>query len=311
MMKTLATLLIVFSCGLSAQIIQGGAGGAAGAAGQGVPTGGTANQALTKIDSTNYNTQWSTLTGTGTVTASGTPLIHQLPVWTTATDAKGIAVGATDKPLVGVTGADPVFSKVTLTNPATTATLTLVDNKTLTVNNTLTLAGTDSTTMTFPTTSATLARTDAANTFTGVQTMTSPVLTTPALGTPSAVVLTNATGLPAAQVPAPNIPTPGTTITLLAPRGVAICTGTCTVTLPAPVAGYEFCIVNDDNVATAITLAALGSSAMYENTARTAYGTAATGTLVATAAAANKICLIARDSTHYLTLSSNGTWTAN
>jgi len=50
--------------------------------------------------------------------------------------------------------------------------------KKLTVNNTLTLAGTDGTTMTFPTTSATIARTDAANTFTGVQTMTSPATTT-------------------------------------------------------------------------------------------------------------------------------------
>lgn len=43
-------------------------------------------------------------------------------------------------------------------------------SKTLTVGNTLTLAGTDSTTMTFPGTSATIARTDAANTFSGNQT---------------------------------------------------------------------------------------------------------------------------------------------
>ena len=56
--------------------------------------------------------------------------------------------------------------------------------KKLTVNNTLTLAttgSTDSLTMTFPSTDATIARTDAANTFTGVQTMTSPALTTPAI----------------------------------------------------------------------------------------------------------------------------------
>lgn len=36
--------------------------GAQGPAGQGVPTGGTAGQVLTKVDGTNYNTQWSTLT---------------------------------------------------------------------------------------------------------------------------------------------------------------------------------------------------------------------------------------------------------
>jgi hypothetical protein len=49
-------------------------------------------------------------------------------------------------------------------------TLAGVDAKTLTVNNSLTLAGTDATVMTFPTTSATIARTDAAQTFTGDQT---------------------------------------------------------------------------------------------------------------------------------------------
>src|SRR6185312_2141389 len=49
------------------------------------------------------------------------------------------------------------------------STLTLggVDGKTLTVNNSLTLAGTDATVMTFPTTNATIARTDAGQTFTG------------------------------------------------------------------------------------------------------------------------------------------------
>jgi hypothetical protein len=53
---------------------------------------------------------------------------------------------------------------------AGTGVLTLAAGKTLTASNTLTLAGTDATTQTFPTTSATIARTDAAQTFTGVQT---------------------------------------------------------------------------------------------------------------------------------------------
>ncbi|MFA6256695.1 MAG: hypothetical protein WCT29_00065 [Candidatus Paceibacterota bacterium] len=63
-----------------------------------------------------------------------------------------------------------------LTGNADTVTgLSVTSGKTLTVNNSLTLAGTDSTTMTFPSTSATLARTDAAQTFTGLQTFsTSP-----------------------------------------------------------------------------------------------------------------------------------------
>lgn len=140
---------------------------------------------------------------------------------------------------------------------------------------------------------------------------TSATLVTPALGTPSAIVLTNATGLPATAVPATPVPSPGTSITLTAPRGYAICTGTCTVSVPVPAAGYEFCIVNDDNVSSAITLSALGSSAMYENSARTAYGTAGTGTLVVSAAGANKVCIVGRDATHYLTLSYNGSVTVN
>ena len=47
--------------------------------------------------------------------------------------------------------------------------------KLLTVSNTLTLAGTDGTTMTFPTTNATIARTDAAQTFSGNQTFSGRV----------------------------------------------------------------------------------------------------------------------------------------
>jgi len=49
-----------------------------GVSGQGVPTGGTANQALTKINGTNYNTQWSTInpafvgSPSGSGTSSGT-----------------------------------------------------------------------------------------------------------------------------------------------------------------------------------------------------------------------------------------------
>lgn len=70
------------------------------------------------------------------------------------------------------------YNKVTITAPTTGAVLTIADTKTFAVNSSLTLAGTDTTTMTFPGTSATIARTDAAQTFTGIQTMTSPSITT-------------------------------------------------------------------------------------------------------------------------------------
>lgn len=80
-------------------------------------------------------------------------------------------------PVLGVATATSI-NKVTLTAPATSAVLTIADGKTLTVSNSITLAGTDATVMTFPTTTATIARTDAAQTFTGVQSMTSPAITT-------------------------------------------------------------------------------------------------------------------------------------
>lgn len=58
-------------------------------------------------------------------------------------------------PTLGVASATTV-NKITLTAPATGATLTLTDGKTLAVTNSLTLSGTDSTTFTFPPTTATL-----------------------------------------------------------------------------------------------------------------------------------------------------------
>jgi hypothetical protein len=68
-------------------------------------------------------------------------------------------------------GAATALSINSLTLTTSTGTFTLANGKTLTVNNSLTLSGTDATTMTFPSTSATIARTDAAQTFTGTQTV--------------------------------------------------------------------------------------------------------------------------------------------
>lgn len=48
------------------------------------------------------------------------------------------------------------YNKVTITPPATSATVTIADGKTFTANNSITLAGTDSTTMTFPGASASI-----------------------------------------------------------------------------------------------------------------------------------------------------------
>ena len=78
-------------------------------------------------------------------------------------------------PVLGAATATSINGLIITTS---TGTFTLTNAKTLSVSNTLTLAGTDSTTMTFPSTSATIARTDAAQTFTGVNTFTSPKIIT-------------------------------------------------------------------------------------------------------------------------------------
>lgn len=75
-------------------------------------------------------------------------------------------------PVLGVATATSING---LTITSSTGTLTITNAKTLSISNTLTLAGTDGTTMTFPSTSASIARTDAANTFTGTQTFNGTV----------------------------------------------------------------------------------------------------------------------------------------
>lgn len=100
---------------------------------------------------------------------------HQTIEGVTSTGATGTGKFVFDTsptlvtPVLGVATATTI-NKVALTAPATGSTITVADGKTLTASNSITLAGTDSTVMTFPSTSATIARTDAANSFTGTQT---------------------------------------------------------------------------------------------------------------------------------------------
>lgn len=68
-------------------------------------------------------------------------------------------------PTIGAATATTI-NKVAITEPATSATLAIANDKTLTASNTLTLAGTDATTMTFPSTSQTIAGLSATQTLT-------------------------------------------------------------------------------------------------------------------------------------------------
>lgn len=142
-------------------------------------------------------TSTASLTGTFTIPA---PVItgHATIEGVTPTGATGtgaLVFGTSPSfttPTLGVATATSV-NKVALTAPATSATLTIADGKTLTASNTITLAGTDATTMTFPSTSATIARTDAANTFTGTQTFSGLVAISWANGTNPSVTITSTT----------------------------------------------------------------------------------------------------------------------
>jgi hypothetical protein len=112
-------------------------------------------------------------TGTGTLVFANTPTLIT--------------------PVLGVATATSV-NKMAITAPATSSTLAVADGKTFTVSRSLTLTGTDATTMTFPTTSATIARTDAAQTFTGNQTFSNAIIgAVQALSGPGAVNITTLT----------------------------------------------------------------------------------------------------------------------
>jgi hypothetical protein len=82
------------------------------------------------------------------------------------------------------------LNNITFTKPASSATFTIADGKTFGVSNSLSLAGVDGTRMTFPGTSATLARTDAGNIFSGHQTIEG-VTSAGATGTGNFVFATN------------------------------------------------------------------------------------------------------------------------
>lgn len=128
----------------------------------------------------NGGTGRSTLTSGTILVGAGT---SQVSLYTTTGSGTVVALATSPTlvtPVLGVATATSI-NKVAITAPASSATLTIANGKTLTVSNSITLAGTDSTVMTFPSTSATIARTDAAQTFTGTQTFSQSIATNNAI----------------------------------------------------------------------------------------------------------------------------------
>jgi hypothetical protein len=100
----------------------------------------------TGTTSTTFTNLTTNVTGTLPVANGGTGVTSS-----TGTTAVVLSTSPTlVTPVLGVATATSI-NKVALTAPATSATLTIADGKTLTASNSLTLAGTDATTMTFPT----------------------------------------------------------------------------------------------------------------------------------------------------------------
>lgn len=189
-------------------------------------------------------------------------------------------------PTLGVASATSI-NKVALTAPATGSTLTILDGKTLTVNNTIVLAGTDAQTYTFPSTSATIARTDALQTFTGVQTFSSGP-SFGALPTGAGVASAGTASTLASRDANKNLTAnaflsaftstataTGTTTMTIASTPIQIWTGTLAQTVKLPTtsvaAGQQFLIINQSTLAVTvqssganqIAILAAGTSGMF------------------------------------------------
>jgi hypothetical protein len=135
----------------------------------GTPTSGT----LTNCTGLPISTGVSGL-GTGVATFLATPSSANLISAVTDETGTGSLVFATSPTLVtptlGVASATSV-NKVAITAPATSATLTIADGKTLTASNTLTFTGTDASSVAFGA-GGTVAYLGTANAFTGANTFT-------------------------------------------------------------------------------------------------------------------------------------------
>lgn len=233
--------------------------------------------------------------GSGTVN-SGTA--GELAYYATSTNAVSAAANASISSGALSLGASGTAGSVAMGN-ATSGTVTLQPAT----------GALGTVTASLPANTGTIAELNLAQTWSASQALGSSTATTQSAKDNSTKLATTA------YVDAPTGLTSGSggspTVTLVGPRQYFVCTSTCNIAVPVPAAGYEFCVLNGDNVSTVITMNAIGSSARYENTARTAYGTAGTGTAVSSGAAGDKLCLLGLDSTHYLVASFTGTWTMN
>jgi len=130
--------------------IDGYAAGITGGAVGYIPYQSAANTTLFVTGNTSTTPQFLTSTGTGSVA--------QAPTLTSSTGTGNVVLATSPSlttPTLGVATATSV-NKMAITAPATGSTLAVADGKTFSVSNTITLAGTDSTTITLPSTTGTV-----------------------------------------------------------------------------------------------------------------------------------------------------------
>ena len=127
----------------------------------------TTSATIARTDAANTFTGHQTIEGVTSTGATGTGNFVFSASPTLVTPTLGVASATT-------------INKVTLTAPASGSTLTIVDGKTLTVNQTMTLtSGGTSSVMTFPNATDTVACLGTTQTFTAVQTNSTINITTP------------------------------------------------------------------------------------------------------------------------------------
>jgi hypothetical protein len=147
------------------------------------------------------------------------------------------------------------------TFPGSTGTFNITGGKTAAITGSLTFAGTDSTTMTFPTTSVTVARTDNANTFTGTQTVSSIITANKFIGLGTAPTVTGSSSTCGTTAGAIAGKDSGGTVTVGSVGGTV-----CVVTFGTAFANAPACVVTSGtavNVKAATTTTTLTVTATF------------------------------------------------
>lgn len=141
---------------------------------------GTVTSVAVSGGTTGLTTSGGPITTNGTITLAGTLAVANGGTGVTASTGTVAVVLSTSPtlvtPTIGVATATSI-NKMAITAPGTSSTLAVADGKTFTANNSLTLAGTDSTTMTFPATSSTVMTLASTDTKTGGITMSGSFIT--------------------------------------------------------------------------------------------------------------------------------------